>query len=459
MKRFYSLFTCLVLIFGSAASLVAQGIVTEQDPNRMERGNFTVTNQQIRVGQPTQPTAFNGTRANTSFTMDYDVTSGNDAAFIWWLNDGYTAGGDLNYALVTYDSLITQDSVAYDYDLHTVLVDSIDVIVSHRNSSGMEDTLVVSMVELDATGFPTTSVLWSDSLFTNTSLTSSRFSAGTVTFYPNLAICNARFGVRVAFYGPTSDTLGVIAGFREGAFCAAANCGAEGLGAVPLSSYMQYNTASGPTEIPTAGGGSLYYDCNQSGGFDADSCEWFVIQDFWFTASVSISDAPAPTPTATIMTTPDNGSGNGTAWVEVTGTLGAVDLQWNNQATTDTITGLSAGPVSIFVQYGNNCGIATASGTVESNVSIEDELNAGIAQLSTFPNPTEDQIAIQIELNQVDDLRIRLYDLSGKAVFQDQQQNVQSYNRSISLGDMAAGVYLLQVETSRGRASKRVVVL
>ncbi|MEO0471010.1 MAG: T9SS type A sorting domain-containing protein, partial [Bacteroidota bacterium] len=135
--------------------------------------------------------------------------------------------------------------------------------------------------------------------------------------------------------------------------------------------------------------------------------------------------------------------------------------QWSTSPpqTTPTATDLAAGMYNVLITYGDNCEILTETITVGSNVSIEDEIAAGISSLDAFPNPTASQLSVNIELEKVDNVNVRLYDLNGKAVFQDSRQNVRAYNRDLSVESLPAGVYLLEVQTSRGSATERVVVL
>jgi hypothetical protein len=463
MKTIYSFIGCLILLFGTTPLLMGQNLQAVDPHDLAKMQDVQMTNEVIRIGKATPRHIQNAPRANTSFKMDYDSLSNNDARFFWRLNSRFNQPGNMTYALVTYDSLVSEGGVGYNYDAHTVIVDSIDVALGHSNGSNQEDTVVISIIELAPDGYFTPNVLWSDSVFSNVSITPALNIIPTFRFYPDFALCTGRFGVRVDFHGPTTDTLAVLAGLQYGN-CQTTSCPSGGPGAASPTSIIwnsYYGYYNGPNflELPTPAGGNLYRDCTGDSQFDADSCENWFIQDFLFAAHVSITDVPVPQPTVTVTTTPDNGSGNGTAWVDVSGTFAGYTLEWLGGATTDTITGLSAGPVSVVVQTGLGCPIVPGNSIVESNVGIEEELQAGISQFETFPNPTSDQIALRIELDQIDDVQIRLFDLNGKVVFTDQQNKVNRYSRSVSLADFGAGVYLLEVETTKGRATKRVVVL
>ncbi|MEO0473158.1 MAG: hypothetical protein AAF206_26325, partial [Bacteroidota bacterium] len=325
MKTLYPILSLVVLMLFSSLTATGQNLreASFTDEMRATRSNVHMTDRRLQLGERYDAT--NTTRANTSFLMDYDSLSNNDAAFFWTLNRDFDQPGDLTYALVTFDSLVERGGTAYDYDLHNVLIDSIDIVLSHQNASGQEDTVIISLIELDADGYWTDNIAWSDSLFSSVSLTAAVNSFATLTVAPDYAFCNGRFGVRVDFFGPTTDTLGIIAGFREDTcettMCASGGPGGIDFSAVVNSSYYGYWNGPNLIDIPTAGGGFIFRDCSGDASYTVGGCEAWFIQDFWFFPYVSISDTPLAA-AVTSSSTPDNGTNNGTASVSVSGALG-----------------------------------------------------------------------------------------------------------------------------------------
>lgn len=430
----------------------------------MQRSDFQITNQKIRTNSYKRVEKDPASRANTSFIIDHDSLNDNDAAFYWTLNSKSTASGSMTYALVTFDSLVNLAGTGYNYDAHTVTIDSIDIILSHQNGSGQEDTLVVSIVELDNNNYWTENVLWSDSLFASTSLTSAINSFASVTFSPDFAMCQGRFGVRVDFFGPITDTIGIIASFLEDT-CDTKMCSSGGPGAARVSnfypcSYYGYN--NGPNnliEIPTSGGGDLYRDCNGNMSFTFGGCEAWYVQDFYFFPYVSIQDTPPTALTAgTKSQTPDNGTGNGTASVAPTGGIGDYKITWGTipPQTGPTATNLAAGKYAVIITYGQGCDAIIDTVEVLGNVAIDD-LDAGISSLKAFPNPNNGQFNLTFEMEKADHVSVNVYDLTGKLIHSEKAENVRNYTGQIDLGNAVDGIYLLRVETSLGATTRRIV--
>lgn len=464
MKKFNALLSLslVMLLFLPAFGQVGTPVSMDQ-ATLQKRSNVQVTNQKIRGNSYHEFNKDASSRANTSFTLDYDSLNNNDAAFFWILNNNFTGNGNLSYAIVAFDSLADLAGTGYDYDAHTVTIDSISMLVSHQNGSGQEDTVVMSIIELDpVTNYWTNNVLWSDSLFSSSSITTAINSFALWTTYPEFAMCDGRFGVRVDFYGPTSDTLGVIASFLEDT-CSTVTCSSGGPGAQDFSafwpsSYYGYYSGGNLLEIPHPTNGIIYRDCSGDMMFTPGGCEVWYIQDFWIWPDVSIQDTPPAALTVTSSSTPDNGTNNGTATVSVTGGIGDYRIVWGTIPPQEgpTATGLAAGTYNVIVTYGEGCDNALEMVTVGSNVSIDD-LDAGISSLKAFPNPTNGQFNLTFEMEKADDVIVKVYDLTGQLIYSEATSSVRDFNSQINLGDAVNGVYLLRVETSLGATTRRIV--
>ncbi len=452
----------VLLAIPALGQVMTQAQVKEADIAK--RSYFQITNQKIRANSYHEFDKDAASRANTSFILDYDSLNDNDAAFFWTMNKNFSSSGDMTYAVVSFDSLANLAGTGYNYDQHTVTVDSIDLFISHRNGSGQNDSLVVSLVELDpVTRYFTSNVLWADTLITNTSLTGAINSFGIITFYPEFALCQGRFGVRVDFMGPTTDTLGIIAAFREDT-CDVKVCSSGGPGASRVSNFYPssyYGYWNGPNllEIPSPTAGDIYRDCNGDMMFTPGGCEAWYVQDFWIWPWVSIQDTP---PTAisvdSKMQTPDDGTSNGTATVSVSGGIGQKRITWvtNPPQTGPTATGLSAGKYAFVVTYGSNCDAIVDTVEVLGNVAIED-LDAGISSLKAFPNPSNGQVNLTLEMEKADNVKVSVYDLAGKLIYSENAKNVRDYFTTIDMTDAVSGIYMLRVETSLGATTRRIV--
>ncbi|MFN7014006.1 MAG: hypothetical protein ACK4ON_07030, partial [Bacteroidia bacterium] len=213
-----------------------------------------------------------------------DLNGGELYSFIRWINKNAGASQFFD-AIVTFDSLIvTEDYTIWDSENYfdtPFRIDSVYMTIHHQNNSSAEDSIFISIIELSSyttnpltSCRPTNTVLWADTIITTTSLTSPPSSSG----YPIIAAAfpvgynlppNKRFGVRVTFSGPSSDSLALVTGLPHfpGSPCANPTLAGAGMGMLVAgelypSAYGTFNNAGTPILIPTTTGGTIYYDCN-----------------------------------------------------------------------------------------------------------------------------------------------------------------------------------------------------
>ncbi|MCB0844284.1 MAG: T9SS type A sorting domain-containing protein [Bacteroidetes bacterium] len=133
--------------------------------------------------------------------------------------------------------------------------------------------------------------------------------------------------------------------------------------------------------------------------------------------------------------------------------------QWNdpNNSTTATVTNLAPGSYTVTVNDGNSCSL-TQTIDVLDQTSIEDDLAAGINTFEVYPNPTQGVVNLNIEMGQISDLSLTIFDLNGKAVYSEAKQRINTYQKAVDLSALSSGVYMLQAITSKGRTFKRIVL-
>lgn len=159
--------------------------------------------------------------------MDYDyaeqltwfgATGGGYSNFIWPMNMRYNGlDSAWKYGTIVYDSLYDYPS-ATGYNSNTVssvIVDSILVRFGHENASATMDTIIAKLLSVDNNGYPTSTVLWEDTIFSNVGLSLANNWLFTTSrkFYPGIAVANNKFAVKMEYYGSKLDTFGIIAGY------------------------------------------------------------------------------------------------------------------------------------------------------------------------------------------------------------------------------------------------------
>ncbi|MCB0841138.1 MAG: T9SS type A sorting domain-containing protein, partial [Bacteroidetes bacterium] len=75
-----------------------------------------------------------------------------------------------------------------------------------------------------------------------------------------------------------------------------------------------------------------------------------------------------------------------------------------------------------------------------------------------YPNPTQGVVNLNIEMGQISDLSLTIFDLNGKAVYSEAKQRINTYQKAVDLSALSSGVYMLQAITSKGRTFKRIVL-
>ncbi len=157
---------------------------------------------------------------------------------------------------------------------------------------------------------------------------------------------------------------------------------------------------------------------------------------------------------------------NGTALATTQGGTPPYTYQWVITQYNDTaynspfIFGLYAGFYEAIVTDSNGCG-AKAMFYLDGDPcfdNIEAELAAGITMLQVFPNPAKDFVQLELELDRPEAISIRLFDSQGKQLRQHSLAIEQLISHPIDLRSLSPGIYFVEIETSRGRVSKRLFI-
>ena len=77
-----------------------------------------------------------------------------------------------------------------------------------------------------------------------------------------------------------------------------------------------------------------------------------------------------------------------------------------------------------------------------------------------YPNPTDGQFVVSLDLNQKQDLLITITDYLGKVVFLERLTDLNGhYNRGIDLrSHKASGIYTLTISTNYQHFHKKIVI-
>jgi hypothetical protein len=144
---------------------------------------------------------------------------------------------------------------------------------------------------------------------------------------------------------------------------------------------------------------------------------------------------------------------DGVATANVTGGVSPFTYAWENLATTNSITGLSAGVYSVTVTDANGCStLDSAAILVNTAGLVELDKNAAI---QIVPNPSKGNVTILLN-NDVKVSSIEIYNGVGNLLA---IQKVDKVVNSIPLSvNYSTGVYFIQLNTENGVETKKMII-
>lgn len=102
----------------------------------------------------------------------------------------------------------------------------------------------------------------------------------------------------------------------------------------------------------------------------------------------------------------------------------------------------------------NNDGVYIDNFVVSSSLSTSEN---SLFNFEISPNPSNGSVNLSIE--NATEVKINLYDLSGRSIFQTNYTNLNTYfNREINFNPIAKGVYLLNVNADGKLATKKIII-
>ncbi len=88
-------------------------------------------------------------------------------------------------------------------------------------------------------------------------------------------------------------------------------------------------------------------------------------------------------------------------------------------------------------------------------------LPVNVKELAIFPNPFKNKLRLEIDLKTSSDLALKLFDVSGKLLKNNYLKNIPSGKQQLDLNykGLKKGVYLLSIETVKGKTIRRLIKL
>lgn len=225
------------------------------------------------------PNYYSSEKAGGSLVINYDLSDETNAGSLnykralWPVNQYYdTLSSDslFTYLICGFDSLIDPtNTYAFSYNVIPAFqIDSIWIGLGHENNSGLNDTLIIQLITLNASGYPSSQMIWNDTLvFSSGQSSSNQWTNPLILSLAPALNWNGPLkpAVKLQYKAPLQDTLGVVAGYRFSGSCGLED--AAQWSAFYPNSYAYWTGFN--ALIPTSAGGDIYYDCNANLQFDS----------------------------------------------------------------------------------------------------------------------------------------------------------------------------------------------
>jgi hypothetical protein len=122
---------------------------------------------------------------------------------------------------------------------------------------------------------------------------------------------------------------------------------------------------------------------------------------------------------------------------------------WDNNPTGQSLT----------VVASNGCG-ASASTTMTENCTSPRFNNGGMADLNVYPNPTSGLLTVEFNLEQANDLTLKITDVAGRTISEEALDAAPGINRyEVDLTEVRKGMYMLYLTNSEGEQEVRRVTV
>ena len=88
-------------------------------------------------------------------------------------------------------------------------------------------------------------------------------------------------------------------------------------------------------------------------------------------------------------------------------------------------------------------------------------LGVDTSELADFvitPNPNKGNFTIQFKSNSNNDIKIAVYDMSGRRIFENNYENNGLFSQNIQLDTIQTGVYIVNVNDGNKKEVKRIII-
>ncbi|HOY30300.1 MAG TPA: T9SS type A sorting domain-containing protein [Bacteroidales bacterium] len=140
-------------------------------------------------------------------------------------------------------------------------------------------------------------------------------------------------------------------------------------------------------------------------------------------------------------------------WTVPTG-LGWVINSGQGTTSINVTTGSYSGQVCVTAA--NYCG-SSSQRCLDVACAVAEPI--GISNFNIFPNPNDGEFLLEMEMDRMQDVVIKVYDVTGKVIYQDLLKQFSGlYNHIIDISHAAQGTYQLQITNEKGVINRKIVI-
>jgi len=159
--------------------------------------------------------------------------------------------------------------------------------------------------------------------------------------------------------------------------------------------------------------------------------------------------------TPSFAVTDESLPGNGAISTTVSGGTAPYTFTWNNGLTTNDIAGLNAGTYMVTISDANDC--TDTFNVVIDNIISTNEIPS-ISNLSIFPNPSNGQFNVSIELDGIHEVAIEVINSLGQVIYRTSPESIAARQYPINLVDKPAGIYQLRIRVDNETTAQPILI-
>ncbi len=177
-------------------------------------------------------------------------------------------------------------------------------------------------------------------------------------------------------------------------------------------------------------------------------------------SQVSVAaEPPALQINVTTIKKPTTLNNDGAISIGVSGGVSAYEYAWTKNnvayATTKNLTNLTAGTYKLLLTDANKCTLQGEPIILQAATSVG-EID-GLVAFKAFPNPTNNEINIFLQLAENQLIKTNLYDAFGKIILQKEAINTAFLQEKIDVSSLPNGVYFLNIVIGKQQLIEKIV--